>query len=574
MNSKENFASPQTEIKNTGKEIAPESSEVEIVKVDSEQLEQYGNNIKSYIDQQSIDFAREAEKKIESSAQSINASNELLDSAMVENNIGAQLSQIQGEADQISSEVKQEISEIVSEAPIEFSQKIGADMSWEQFFETMEKKTHPDLVQVTQEIGGLQQESSEIPLEDQKYSESSYNIDNDPIHLKWREDLEVAHKMRVSELSEIFEKAGVKSRVVEIEGGGEFSEAIILDKKEMPTEKLVRLYRGINHLDASVLEQVPYAMRSMRYENRSGKLVILENVRQEVDALAKNPTYENLLAYIDKVRVNLSPEEVRLMDDALITIEDGILNGYSTRKVLNFEQIKHGGGVGDSGLTPYISASVDSREAADYGKEGLIVMDVPLSEVEDFRTDGIEVNIKGALDKKYITAILPRKRRKAEDDKEKRNQQIHQALQKVCESVDIPLYDDETMRLECEKKLAEDTESDKHQWEKDVDAVRQKRASGLVKEFPEVKIDFQEAQQDSIEQKIDVYTKVKMDIFDQYKANLEKIGRKRKIDDHEFKSDYEEYKKFDREKITDTMLIKLRELIQRLEKREEEINKP
>lgn len=378
-----------------------------------------------------------------------------------------------------------------------------------------------------------------------------------------------AEKTSSSRLTEDFVQAGIEFKTIKIENGGEFFEAIILQKQEIPVEKMVRIYRGINHLDGSVLEQIPYAMRT---EHGTGKPMVLEQVRQEVDALAKNPTYENLLAYVDKVRQNLSPDEARRMDDDLIRIENGILEGHSTRNELIFKQIEHGGGWGDSGITPYISASFDPYEAAGYGNEGLMVIDVPLSEIEDFGTDSSEVNVKGALDKKYITAILPRKRGEAKDDQEKINQQIYQALQKVYESTEVPLFGDEEMHFEREKKIAEEIESDKEQQKKDVEKVRQVRVEKLAKVFPEMKISFQDAQEKSAELEIDPYTKVKRDIFDQYKTRLEKIGRNGKsIDDYEFlESGSGGTKKFDREKASDLMLIKLRELTLRLEEQGEE----
>jgi hypothetical protein len=377
-----------------------------------------------------------------------------------------------------------------------------------------------------------------------------------------------AEETSTGKLTEILKQAGIKYRTIEIENGGEFPEAIILQKQEIPTEKLVRIYRGINHLDGSVLEQIPYAMRT---ENGTGKPKALENVRQEVDNLAKNPTYENLLAYADKVRPSLSPDENLRMDEDLSQIEKEVLEGSSTRKALIFKQIEHRGGWGESGITPYVSASFDPCEAAGYGKEGLIVIDVPFSQLADFRADGMEVNIKGALDKKYITAILPRKRGEAKDDNEKINQQVYQALQKVCESAEIPLFSIEEMRSEREKKIKKETEVDNEQQKKDVELVRQKRVEKLAKVFPEMKINFQDAKEKSAELETDPYTKVKRDIFDYYKARLEKIGRNgNNIDDYAFSElQYGKQKKFDREKISDIMLVKLRELTLRLEEKEE-----
>jgi len=759
MKSPEGFTPPQTKIEEVEEEIAPKSPEVEVASIDSESLEQYGETIETYVEQQSVNVTAQAKQKIESSAMSMNVLPELLNSAKTEHDIDNKLIQIQSEADQLTEEAKVEISKTITETSIEKTVEVENSLSWKQVFETSAGKEfsesmrgvvngkqevtrgritndfsvrefvrknpqeakqfndifqkefgkpHPDLAQAYREIAGLQQKPPEIQPEDPKYAELSYRIDNDPEYQKLRGELDIQHKMRVfgttdfksmslerfselcntdanlkfssdreaekefrkrfaekstlyderektrvyrdpdgiinrdrdplflkmfepdsrgvglmrdealrqftirypeksrgyaekyidiqafvknveqspkpvktenaekpkevtaHKLSDVFEKAGVESRVVKIENGGEFSEIIILEKKEVPTEKMARLYRGINHLDASVFEQIPYAMRT---ENGSGKPTTLESVRQEVDTLAKNPTYENLLAYTDKVRSNLSPEEVRRMDDDLARIENGILDGNSTRKELIYKQIEHGGGWGDSGITPYISASFSPYEAVGYGNEGLVVIDVPLSEIEDFRADGTEVNIKGALDKKYITAILPRKR-EGTKEKEQLDQEIYRALEKVYESADVPLFDNQEMLSQREQKLLQEAELDREQWKKDVELVRQKRVAKLTKKFPEIKIDSGNSPLNLLDQGVDTYTKVKQNIFDQYKTRLEKIGRNgRNIDDYEFsETEYSERKKFDRAKTSDIMLIKLRELTLRLEEKEEERN--
>ena len=104
-----------------------------------------------------------------------------------------------------------------------------------------------------------------------------------------------------------------------------------------------------------------------------------------------------------------------------------------------------------------------------------------------------------------------------------------------------------------------------------MEAVRQKRVAKLTRRFPEVKLDLQS----SPEQGVDVYTKVKRDIFDFYKSRLEKIGRNgRNIEDYEYQEkEYGEQKKFDREKPNDIMLLKLKALVERLEEKEEERNR-
>lgn len=628
MKSPEDFPPLQAKIETTGQEIAPEPSEIETAETSNEELEQHAISAESQIEQQTAEILPEGEKRLASSSSSMNVSPETLDSTKQEFGLDAKLQEVQSEADQIASEAKSDIAsvaekpqpekvaEVKEKTPEEIKEerRMGVIKELEKEWETkngpMERpmtKTEIEGTKSWEIINGRKWDGGTTRMTDaasefffdhrgmgknsvpgradkilaERYPEYAEKAkkeqkQNSPEKTQqgWpsREAQKPTSKIensQIGKLSEVFEKAGLEPRVVKIENGGEFSEAIIFDNKEASPEKMARLYRGINHLDASVLEQIPYAMRT---ENGTGKPITLENVRQEVDALAKNPTYENLLAYTDKVRPHLSQDEARRLDEDLSRIEDGILDGHSTRKELMFKQIEHGGGWGESGVTPYVSASFDPYEAAEYGNEGLMVIDVPLSEIEDFRADATEANIKGALDKKYITAILPRKRGEAKDDKGEIDRQVYQALQKVYESAEIPLYGDEEMRSAREKKIAEETESDKEQQKKDVERVRQKRVEKLARVFPEMKINFQEAQEKSAEQGTDAYTKVKRDIFDQYKTRLEKIGRNgRNIDDYEFsESEYGERKKFDREKTSDIMLIKLRELTLRLEEKEQE----
>ena len=180
-------------------------------------------------------------------------------------------------------------------------------------------------------------------------------------------------------------------------------------------------------MDESILTQVPYAMRS---EGISGKPEILWYLRPEVEVLAQNPTYENLINYLNKVRPHLTPEEIRRFEESLTRIEDKILEGNPLRKELIWEQILHQGGLADSGITLYISASYDPYEALQYGRRVLMVIDIPLSEIEDFSSHSKECNIKGTLNRKYITAILIRDFH-AESEEEHLREELDKALKKT-----------------------------------------------------------------------------------------------------------------------------------------------
>lgn len=382
---------------------------------------------------------------------------------------------------------------------------------------------------------------------------------------------EVSHPTPAKALSENLQADGVESKVIPIANASGFTEAIILPKKEMPTEKMVRVYRGVNQLDASLLQQIPYAMRADS-EDSFGS-VVLDSVRQEVDTLATEPTYEHLLAYVNKAKPQLNENQQKRLDRDLAKMEDGILKGYSVRTEIIYDQIGHNGGTADSGISPYLSASYSPGEALGYTRPdgALLVIDVPISQIEDFGKDGTETNIKGALDSRYITAIIPRNGMDLRDQASE--QAIATALQTVTESSQVPVYDTNEAQSVRGNQIATNQEKDKQQWQIDAEAVRQKRTTNLFSQFSEIGLNSQAVQQAPTESGTDIYTKTKTDIFDYYADRLSKLGRGgRNAADYEYVSEaeYGARKKFDRANVTDEMLLQLRTFVQRQEQRERE----
>jgi hypothetical protein len=367
---------------------------------------------------------------------------------------------------------------------------------------------------------------------------------------------------------EILRTGGIEAKVIPLPKGGGFAEAIVIQKKEIPKEKMVRVYRGINQSDASFLKQVPYAMRADSEEHNG--FTVLDNVMQEVDALANDPTYEHLLVYVNKIRPQLIERQQKKLDESLTEIEDGVLRGRSVRNEIAFDQIMHGAGHLDSGVSPYVSVSFSSIEASRYTRENgvLIVMDVPISQIEDLNSNIGEANIKGVIDTKYITAIIPRDGTVLKDDQAS-EQAIDKTLQIVSETAQIPIYNSVETKLVRENQILTNREKDKRQWPTDVEAIRQKRAANLASQFSEVGLNIQEIQQAASDTKTDIYTKAKTDIFDYYTNRLGKIGRGGKdVTDYR----YETGKNFDRDNIDDKMLLQLRVLVQRQEQKEAERN--
>jgi len=386
----------------------------------------------------------------------------------------------------------------------------------------------------------------------------SFPIYSQKENIEAKKESNIRREATISRVLKSLEEGDVKGKVFELPENRELPQVVILEKEKPPEGKLIRLYRGVSRIDESILEQVPYAMRS---EKIGGRPEILENLKPEVEALAKNPTYENLINYFNKVLPYLTPEEVHRFEEDLREIEEGILRGKSLRKELIWQQIKHGGGWGESGITPYISASYNASEAIEYGRGGLVIIDIPLSKIEDFSPDDSdECNIIGSLEKKYITAIIIRNFQPAADEEILRKE-LNLALKKVKESVPVDLYEDEELKRERERKFKDKEELDKKQWEIDVEKVRQNRVKRLREMFPAVNIDLE-----NIPEGVDIYTKAKRDIFDFYEARLKALGRQ--IEDYSFTESeyYGTPKEFDREKITETMLLKLRAIVKILER--------
>ncbi len=366
------------------------------------------------------------------------------------------------------------------------------------------------------------------------------------------------------QIVEVFDKAGFKSEVHVASNNRDFKEAIIFTKEAAATEgkePTIRLYRGINHLDESLLDQIPYAMRSQNVKNgRLDKPTKLEAVRHEVNVLTHEPSYENLVAYVQKVRPLLRPEEQSRLDAELEEIEQAVLGGVTMRKELVFNQIKHLGGISGAewGITPYLSATTDPFEASGYGQEGVVVIDIPLSEIEDFGAMGTEVAIKGSLDPKYISGILPRQGSAGKSiDHSETNAELKRSIA-MFDRVQPPAVDVAKLSFARAEKLATQEESDRAQWEKDVELIRNTRAKKLSRLFSEVVLPPEVMANTS-----DILTATQHAIFDHYAERFGKTGRfKKNVADYDYDVGDGHRIKYDRNNITEEMLRKLRRLVE------------
>lgn len=116
MKSPEEFTLPQAGIETEAEnEITSKSPEVEIAKVSNEQLERYADSAELCVTQQAAEIVPRGEKRIDKSAQSMNISPEMLQAIREEQGLGAQLQEIQTEADQLANKAKLDIKTATQE---------------------------------------------------------------------------------------------------------------------------------------------------------------------------------------------------------------------------------------------------------------------------------------------------------------------------------------------------------------------------------------------------------------------------------------------------------------------------
>ncbi|PIU03984.1 hypothetical protein COT44_00475 [Candidatus Shapirobacteria bacterium CG08_land_8_20_14_0_20_39_18] len=370
----------------------------------------------------------------------------------------------------------------------------------------------------------------------------------------------------ILELVEGLRQTALQAEIISIPGATIFKEAVLIDR-EKTGEKMVRVFRGVIQLDKSITNQTAYAARSQDYSGAD--LKIIEEVKPEVELLADQPSYESLVQYANKIRPYLTEKEQERLDRDLRETEDNILEGSTLRTELVYHQILHLGVVADSGITPYLSASYDFTTAWEYTREGggLLVIDLPVSRLVDFGPNQSEVNIKGYIKPGEITAIVPRVKGNTNYT------EIGNVLSLVTRETNVPLYELSEALIIRGQQYQKDQEWDKRQHSLDVEAIRKQRTEALREQFSEVDLNPVHTQALAVEKKTDIYQVSKELIYDFYAKRFGEIGgRNRKIEDYDYGLGDQNYfrEKFDRDKITDEMLVKLREQVGYTERKEKE----
>ncbi len=197
-------------------------------------------------------------------------------------------------------------------------------------------------------------------------------------------------------------------RTQDIEGNTRYPNIIILEHIEAEATEYsklenIQLFRAVNSIDESLLNQTPYAARSY---NEAGEISADEDLQDAVTTLAQEPTYSNAEQYF-QLYETLHPEEGERIQEARQRLQKSILDGYSVRRTLQSEQIAHNGKKPTLGIAPYIAAANEVAGAVGYG-EALLVLTVPQDKIEPFSKGSTEFAIKGQLTLENIQAIIPK----------------------------------------------------------------------------------------------------------------------------------------------------------------------
>lgn len=370
-------------------------------------------------------------------------------------------------------------------------------------------------------------------------------------------------------IREVFEQFQIKGTEAPLPNNQLFSSIVVLQKTVPATEPLVRVYRGVQKANAGLIRHIPYAMRS---EDGSGGARIVEEARESVDRLAKEPTYQHFLDYVRIMQPHWTQKERARVTEEIRSLEDGVLSGRSVRDGLHLNQIQHlGGATMDSGLSPYVALSTDPKEALGYaGKTGnLIVMDVPLSKLGAFQSAG-ELNLLGSADDAYVTAVLPRKHEVDHLSEEELQRNLDQALSYLNQIA--PVASDKlgawhhTFKEQQPARQAEE----EVRWLQDVALVREKRARDIAHTFRSAELNLPTLHTQAEAKGTDVYTEALHQVFDHYLDRFSRIGgtrQPRDMTEYDYRTNDGKTHTYDASKVDETMLMALRKLVGNLEER-------
>jgi hypothetical protein len=299
--------------------------------------------------------------------------------------------------------------------------------------------------------------SAEFPEKSSGYKVILKNSD------KWEQKATKSEK-----LSELINEQGIQTVPKTIEINGQKLETIVFPQQP-DNEKKVRVYRGVVSADQTILRQLPYAARGKielidsEAENQRGLLnsVVSEvpGIEETVNEMAKNPSMDNLQKYANQMRIyflkNNMSKELEYLDQKILTFSKEILNGTSLEALLSVEQTSGGMYTAEYLIAPYVSATPKIGEALSYGRGGVIVYDIPETELKNLSSNN-ECMVNGVIDSKYIKMfIYPPKTLSAPEVEEGINKNIEGNIYSLPELDSLGSKIKETREINENKNLSE-----------------------------------------------------------------------------------------------------------------------
>ncbi len=335
-----------------------------------------------------------------------------------------------------------------------------------------------------------------------------------------------------------------------------FKQVLVSREPKVITEPLIRVYRGINKIDSAACLAAPYSMRGM---DDSEKVVKIDRLEAVSEQLASVPNYENFLKYIEVSRTVLKGADLARLKADQDRIEQAVLAGTPLRRLLIHDQTTHlGGKVTDRGISPYVSASHNIDEAISYILDGaLVIMDIPVSQLENYNSEDGETNIKGQVKSSFITAIIPGTGNDFNDRKS-----LDAALAAINIQTNFkPTSANDGVVL---TQLYQDrARIDQEQLAKDQLLIQEKRAQQLTKSFVEVNISLAAMKVEAEMHGNDVLTWTKIRIFDYFAHQFTLLGKKTDLSEFEYMDTEFHKRPFSRDNITEDMLLALSKFIDR-----------
>jgi hypothetical protein len=167
----------------------------------------------------------------------------------------------------------------------------------------------------------------------------------------------------------------------------------------------------------------------------------------------------NLQKYADQMRIyflkNNMSKELEYLDQKILTFSKEILNGTSLEALLSVEQTSGGMYTAEYLIAPYVSATPKIEEALSYGRGGVIVYDIPETELKSLSSNN-ECMVNGVIDSKYIKMfVYPPKTLSAPEVEEGINKNIEVNIYSLPELDSLGSKIKETREINENKNLSE-----------------------------------------------------------------------------------------------------------------------